>query len=128
MAALRSPIEESALDRDERAAGLDAIFARFADRLGDSARAANVFGAPVEREGVTVIAVATARWGLGGGSGPKKGDGFGTGGGGGVTVKPTGYIEIRGGAARFRPLWDAKAVLAGAAMAGAFLAFALKRK
>jgi uncharacterized spore protein YtfJ len=107
------------------AVGLQAIFNQLAARLGDSARAANVFGEPVERGGVTVIPVATARWGMGGGA-QKRIDGLGA--GGGATVTPTGYIEIRGGASRFRPLWDAKSVLAGAAILGALLAFALRRR
>jgi len=110
-----------------RAAGLEPIFEQLAARLGDSARAANVFGDPVERDGVTVIPVATARWGMGGGT-QKRGLGDAVGGGGGVTVTPTGYIEMRGGTSRFRPLWDAKMVLAAAGLAGALLTFALKRR
>jgi uncharacterized spore protein YtfJ len=108
-----------------QAVGLEAIFERFAARLGDSARAANVFGEPVERDGVTVIPVATARWGMGGGA-QKAGEAVGA--GGGATITPTGFIEIRGEVARFRPLWDAKAVLSGAALLGALLAWALKRR
>jgi uncharacterized spore protein YtfJ len=127
MATLRTPIEEMGT-HSAGPAGLDAVFERLAARLGESARAAHVFGEAVERDGVTVVPVATARWGVGGGSGPKKGEGMGTGGGGGATVKPIGYIEIRAGSSRFRPLWDAKTVLSGVAMAAALLAFALKRR
>lgn len=42
---------------------------RLADRLGSSAHATAVFGGPIERDGVTVIPVAKARWGFGGGDG-----------------------------------------------------------
>ncbi len=105
--------------------GLQALFDRFSARLGDSARAANVFGEPVERDGVTVIPVATARWGMGGGA-QKRIAGMGA--GGGATVTPTGYIEIRNGTTRFRPLWDAKSVLAAAALVGSLVALALKRR
>ena len=50
-------------------ADADKLMADLADRLGKGARAAAVFGEPVERDGVTVIPVAKARWGLGGGVG-----------------------------------------------------------
>ena len=42
---------------------------RLADKLGSSAHSTAVFGEPVERDGVTVIPVAKARWGFGGGGG-----------------------------------------------------------
>jgi uncharacterized spore protein YtfJ len=105
------------------------FFEKLAEKLGATARAARIFGEPVERDGVTVIPVATARWGLGGGGGRKglvaRGEGMG--GGGGVVVRPAGYIEIRGGGARYRPIVDPK-VLIGAGIAGAFLAFRLLRR
>jgi len=47
----------------------DKLMASLADKLGKGARAAAVFGEPVERDGVTVIPVAKARWGFGGGTG-----------------------------------------------------------
>ena len=51
-----------------------------AGKLGATARAATIFGDPVERDGVTVIPVARAGWGFGGGVGRKK-DENGAGGG-----------------------------------------------
>jgi uncharacterized spore protein YtfJ len=42
---------------------------RLAEKIGSSARATAVFGEAVERDGVTVIPVAKARWGFGGGDG-----------------------------------------------------------
>lgn len=74
---------------------------RLAERAGAWARASAVFGDPVEREGVTVIPVARARWGFGGGSGG-RGEDEGSGGGGGAFVSPVGYIEPRAGESRFR--------------------------
>ena len=56
-----------------------------AQRLGGTANAATIFGAPVERGDVTVIPVARAAYGFGGGSGTRSGD-EGSGGGGGVRV------------------------------------------
>jgi uncharacterized spore protein YtfJ len=74
-----------------------------AEKLGVAARAATIFGDPVERDGVTVIPVARARWGFGGGVGRKK-DEDGAGGGGGAQVSPVGFIELRNGQAEFRPI------------------------
>jgi len=102
---------------------------RLADRLGSSAHSTAVFGEPVERDGVTVIPVAKARWGFGGGGGrplaqsgeppggrPAGREGEGTGGGGGVAVAPVGFIEIRGDGARFRRIVDQTAIMSLAAM------------
>ncbi len=104
------------------------FFEALAEKLGAAARAAHIFGEPVERDGVTVIPVATARWGLGGGGG-KKGLSRheGMGGGGGVVVQPAGYIEIKGGETRYRPIVDPK-VMIGAALAGGFLLLKLIKR
>jgi uncharacterized spore protein YtfJ len=81
-----------------------------AEKLGAVARAATVFGEPVERDGITVIPVAKARWGFGGGAGQRRDQGSdgtqedGAGGGGGVQVTPVGFIEIKNDAANFRPI------------------------
>ena len=49
--------------------------------------------------------VARASWGLGGGVGRQPdGKESGSGAGGGVTVRPVGYIELRDGRSRFRPI------------------------
>ena len=74
-----------------------------AEKLGAVARASTVYSEPIEREGITVIPVAKARWGFGGGVGHRK-DEDGAGGGGGVQVTPVGFIEIRNGQAEFRPI------------------------
>jgi uncharacterized spore protein YtfJ len=64
-----------------------------------------VFGAPIERDGVTVIPVAAIRFGIGGGGGsdPSKGQ-DGEGGGGGGSASAAGYIEIKDGRTRFVPV------------------------
>ncbi len=103
--------------KDEaRADGFGDGIVKLADRLGGSAKASTVFGDPVERDGVTVIPVARVRWGVGGGSGRGRGRGRGkseeaeqnegTGGGGGVQASPLGFIELRGGQARYRRVND----------------------
>ena len=83
----------------------DELLSMLAERLGARLGAATVFGAPVERQGVTVVPVAVARFGIGAGSGsdPSKGQ-EGEGGGGGGMVSPTGYIELKGGRSRFVPV------------------------
>src|SRR5258705_6965995 len=79
----------------------DDFLANLAEKLGAAAKASEVFAEPVERDGVTVIPVAKARWGFGGGAGRKKNE-DGVGGGGGAQVTPIGFIELRNGEARFR--------------------------
>ena len=87
----------------EKSSSADRFIGTMAERLGAVAKAATVFGEPVERDGVTVIPVAKARWGFGGGAGRSK-DEDGAGGGGGVTVTPVGFIEIKHHEANFRPI------------------------
>ena len=94
----------------EKTGPADRFIGTMAEKLGAVARAATVFGEPVEREGITVIPVAKARWGFGGGAGQRKDEGGGgkqedgAGGGGGVQVTPVGFIEIKNHGANFRPI------------------------
>ena len=100
----------------------DEWLAALADRIGARFSATTVYGAPIERDGVTVVPVAAARLGIGAGSGsdPSKGqDGEGGGGGGGVT--PAGYIELKDGRSRFVPVVHPARMLAlicGTVLAG----------
>ena len=82
----------------------DALLATLADRMGARLGTSTVFGAPVERDGVTVVPVAVARFGMGAGSGsdPAKHQ-EGEGGGGAGSVTPIGYIELKDGRSRFVP-------------------------
>jgi uncharacterized spore protein YtfJ len=77
---------------------------RLAERVGGAASSTLVFGAPVEHQAVKVIPVAKARWGFGGGGASRDQGGEGSGGGGGVWVSPVGYIEMKDGSSRFRPI------------------------
>jgi uncharacterized spore protein YtfJ len=83
----------------------DELLSTLAERIGARLGAATVFGAPIERDGVTVVPVAVARFGIGAGGGtdPSKGQ-EGEGGGGGGAVTPTGYIELKDGRSRFVPV------------------------
>lgn len=113
-------------DRSELA---DELLKRIGQTVGDRATVSTIFGEPVEREGITVIPVAKARFGFGGGggSGARTGEqGSGGGGGGGASVSPIGYIEVRDGTAEFKrisSLVDLLALVAAASLA----ALALKR-
>jgi uncharacterized spore protein YtfJ len=95
---------------------------RLSEKIDQTVGAKAVFGAPIEREGTTVIPVARARWGLGGGVGTRimkeaGGPQSGSGGGGGGVMTPVGFIEICDGRAAFRPIRDRRLlVLAGAAL------------
>jgi hypothetical protein len=117
------PSAHEAFASDKRRS--DELLATLADRIGARFEASSVFGTPVERDGVTVIPVATIRFGIGGGGGsdPSKGQ-DGQGGGGGGTASAAGYIELRNGRSRFVPavhparmfLLVATATLAGLAL------------
>ena len=83
----------------------DELLSLLAERIGAKLGSSTVFGTPVERDGVTVVPVAAARFGFGagGGSDPaKQQEGEGGGGGGGVV--PVGYIELKDGRSRFIPV------------------------
>jgi uncharacterized spore protein YtfJ len=101
----------------------DELVRRIGDTVGDKAKAATVFGEPVEREGITVIPVAKARFGFGGGGGsggPEGREGSGGGGGGGAMISPVGYIELRDGTARYKRIAtpaDVLPVVAAASLA-----------
>ena len=104
---------------------------RLAVRLGAKARAASVFGEPIERGNITIVPVAKVRWGFGGSSGAEEpGKLVGGGGGGGVGVTPVGFIEIEGNETRYRPIREPSSyvplVIAGG-VAGCFLLRGLRR-
>jgi uncharacterized spore protein YtfJ len=116
-------------EAQERTELVNDLLDRIGQAVGERAQVSAVFGEPVEREGLTVIPVAKARFGFGGGggSGTSQGDeGSGGGGGGGAAVSPVGYIEVRDGSAAFKRITtptDLLAVVAAASLA----VLALKR-
>ena len=96
-------------------------------------RARDVFGEPVERDGVTVIPVASVIGG--GGAGSSEGDfgraaesakGPATGSGGGLgygfVARPVGAFEVRDGRVRWRPVVDVTQLGLGAMLAGLLVA------
>lgn len=108
------------------------LIERIAEQVQIHANAKQVYGEPVERDGTTIIPVARVQWGFGGG-GIGRGAVERGGGGGGARAYPSGFIELRGGKAEFRPIHDAgsvaTAVAAGAAgmMLGILFARLLRR-
>ena len=99
---------------------------RLALRLGVAADASHVFGAPVVRDGLTVIPVARAVYGFGGGSGGREGE-TGAGGGAGVALTPIGFIEMGAGGAHFRHFRDPLTLLPVVAASGLAALWAIKR-
>jgi uncharacterized spore protein YtfJ len=83
----------------------------------DSAQAGKVFGAPIERDGMTVLPVAKVKGGGGGGSGgATQGVHAGESGGGagvGVMAKPLGVFVIRDGKVSWQPALDLNKVIMG---------------
>ncbi len=104
-----------AVETQQRAELVNDLLERIGQTVGQSAQVSTIFGEPVEREGVTVIPVAKARFGFGGGggSGTREGnEGLGGGGGGGSVVSPVGYIELHDRSAEFKRISTPTDVLA----------------
>jgi uncharacterized spore protein YtfJ len=83
----------------------DQVLAALAEQIGARFGAASVFGEPIERDGVTVIPVASVRLAGGGGAGAdpgKRQEGEGAGGVGSMSA--AGYIELKQGKTRFVPV------------------------
>ena len=110
------------------AALADELLQRIGQTVGDRAQVSTVFGEPVQREGITVIPVAKARFvfGGGGGAGAREGEGSGAGGGGGAFVTPVGYIEVRDDSVQFKRISSPADVLALVA-AASLAALAVRR-
>lgn len=118
-----------AVEAQQRSELVNELLDRIGQTVGQRAQASTVFGDAVEREGVTVIPVAKARFGFGGGGGAgtrDEGEGSGGGGGGGVAVSPIGYIELHDRSAQFKRITTPTDLLALVA-AGAIAATAIKR-
>lgn len=83
-----------------------------------------VFGEPIERDGVTIIPVARVMGGGGGGAGTGSNDGEqggGEGGGFGMVAAPAGVYVIQNGQVRWEPALDINRIVLG----GQFLVIAL---
>lgn len=76
---------------------------RLADDMARGTGTAAVFGRPVVQGETIVIPVARTRFAFGGGGGRgRRRREAGEGGGGAAVMRPAGYIQLRGGRARYR--------------------------
>jgi len=118
-----------AVETSERSELVNELLEQIGQTVGRRAQASAVFGEPVQRQGVTVIPVAKARFGFGGGggAGSHEGDeGSGGGGGGGAAVSPIGFIEVRDSGAEFKRI-SRPMDLVPLVAAGAIAALTVKR-
>jgi uncharacterized spore protein YtfJ len=94
----------------------------------DAITVKRVYGAPYERDGITVIPAAAVAGGAGGGSGEDpntKTVGGGT--GFGITGRPVGAFVIKDGEVRWQPAFDATRIAQQALIAGGLLALLVLR-
>lgn len=89
----------------------------------DAITVRRVYGEPIEKDGVTVIAAARVTGGVGGGVGHEK-DQEGEGGGFGINASPAGAFVIKDGTVRWVPARDPQRMLAtvGVVVLGALFA------
>ena len=112
----------------ESPAHTESLIERVADRIAHAADVRAVYGAPVERDGTTVIPVASVRYGFGGGGGHKASRGDeGSGGGAGVVISPLGFIELSNGEAAFRKIHTGTGLMRALGIGLGFGMFALAR-
>ena len=79
------------------------------DKIESSAKADVVFAPPQRHEGLTIIPVASVGWRFGSGTGTsrpreRREAQRGMGVGGTMSVAPVGFIEVKEGSAKFRPI------------------------
>ena len=107
--------------------------------ISEDVGASVCFGAPVERDGHTIIPVARVSFGygmgFGGGSGTKGragelgagpaegGEGAGGGGGGGGSSSPVAVVDITAGDVRVTPITDSTRIALGGVMFAAWAVF-----
>ncbi len=82
---------------------------RIIGRLRETMTIDRVYGEPIERDGATIIPVASIRMGGGGGGGggtDNDASGSGEGGGFGAVARPAGAYVIKEGSVRWKPALD----------------------
>jgi uncharacterized spore protein YtfJ len=84
------------------------------ERARDAISVERVFGAPYEKNGITVLPAARIQGGGGGGTGEgPDGEGKGSGGGFGLGGKPAGVYVIRDDDVQWRPAVDVNRMILG---------------
>ena len=79
----------------------------------DNMTVKRVFGDPIERDGLTIIPVASVVGGAGGGSGEREGENAGSGAGYGLVARPAGAYIIKDGEVSWQPALDVNRVIIG---------------
>jgi len=85
------------------------VLEKLYDKIDGSAKAAVAFAPPEKHDGLVVIPVANVGWRFGSGTGTSKqkeqsAAQRGMGVGGTMSVSPVGFIEVKEGTAKFRPI------------------------
>jgi uncharacterized spore protein YtfJ len=98
----------------------------------DTMTVSRVFGEAYERDGVTVIPVASVRGGGGGGGGEgeaidAQGSGSGGGVGFGVTVRPVGVYVVKDGDVTWQPSIDVMRIILGGQIVAVVALLTLRR-
>jgi uncharacterized spore protein YtfJ len=95
------------------------------DKIEGSAKAEVAFAPPQRHDGLVVIPVASVGWRFGSGTGTRRQkeqreaqSGIGV--GGTMSVSPVGFIEVKEGTARFRPIFHLDTILKMQIVGGLF--------
>jgi uncharacterized spore protein YtfJ len=127
MAAAQSSSEKT--DGNLKEGAMD--MAEMATSVRDMLTVRRVFGEPYERDGVTVIPVATIVGGAGGGKGEREhaggGEQEGEGGGFGLIAKPAGVYVIHGDQVRWQPSIDLNRIIAGGQLVAVVALLVIRR-
>jgi uncharacterized spore protein YtfJ len=89
----------------------------------DSMNVTRVFGEPIERDGLTIIPVASISGGGGGGGGQGHDDSGGSGVGYGLQSRPLGVYVIKDGKVSWQPSIDVNKVILGGQILAALALF-----
>jgi uncharacterized spore protein YtfJ len=88
------------------------------DQARDTLTVKRVFGEPYDKNGVTIVPVASVMGGAGGGTGEEGQDRNGEGAGFGVVAKPAGMYVISGDDVRWQPAVDVNRIVLGGQIVG----------
>src|SRR5215831_10460967 len=92
------------------------VLGQLYDKMHGSANAAEVFAPPQKHDGLMIIPLASVGWRFGSGTGTSRQKAQreaqrGMGVAGTMSVSPVGFIEVKEGTARFRPIFALDTIL-----------------
>lgn len=99
---------------------------RLLEGVGEALTERRVFGEAYQRDGVTVIPVASVRGGAGGGEGQRSEEGEGSGGGFGLVAKPEGVFVVTDTRVDWKPAVDVNRVILGAQIVAVLVMLAVR--